>query len=116
MMTVETFVVPKSRQYSYSQARRHERLPADLTVFVRDETLRLSDHIHDISEAGIGVDTPRPLAPMTLVSLRIECDEPIDVLGRVMWSGEKKMGIRFEQMDPRVTMLVSKLRQNYQRI
>lgn len=115
-MTVETFVVPKSQQYSYTQARRHERLPADLLVHVRDESLRLSDRVHDISEAGIGVDTPRPLAPMTLVSLRIETEEPIDVLGRVMWAHDKKMGIRFEQMDPRVTELVSKLRANYQRI
>jgi hypothetical protein len=115
-MTVETFVVPQSRQYSYSQARRHERLPADFAVHVRDETLRVSDRIHDISEAGVGIDTVRPLAPMTLVSLRIETDEPIDVLGRVMWAHDKKMGIRFEQADARVTTLVSKLRQNYQRI
>lgn len=115
-MTVETFVVPQSQQYSYSQARRHERLPADLPVQVRDESLRLSDRVHDISEAGLGIDTPRPLAPMTLVSLRIGADEPIDVLGRVMWARDKKMGVRFEQADSRVTDLVSKLRANYQRI
>jgi hypothetical protein len=115
-MTVEIFVESKSRQYTYTQARRHERLPANFLVQVRDETLRLSDRAHDISEAGIGLDTPRPLLPMTLVSLRIETEEPIDVLGRVMWANGRKMGIRFEQADPRVTSLVSKLRANYQRI
>lgn len=114
-MTIELFVSNKS--YSYSQARRHERLPADFVVHVRDNSLRVGDRCADISEAGIGVETPRPLAPMTLVSLRInDAGEEIDVLGRVMWTAPNRMGVRFEQADQRVTDLVARLRSNYQRI
>jgi hypothetical protein len=115
-MTIELFVSNKS--YSYSQARRHERLPADFEVHVRDDSLRVGDRCADISEAGIGVATPRPLPPMTLVSLRIHADagEDIDVLGRVMWTAPNRMGVRFEQADQRVTDLVARLRSNYQRI
>ncbi|MFO0599240.1 MAG: PilZ domain-containing protein [Myxococcaceae bacterium] len=105
-----------SKSLSYSQARRHERLPADFLVHLRDESLRLSDRALDISEAGLGVETQRPLPPMTLISIHLETEQPIDVLGRVMWSAGGKMGIRFEQADPRVTELVDKLRQTYQRI
>lgn len=116
-MTVEKFVA--TRSFNYSQARRHERLPADFPVHVRDEVLRLSDRCADISESGVGLETTQPIAPMTLVSLRLELGHDfaaIDVLGRVMWHAGNRMGVRFEQFDPRVTDLVAKLRQNYQRI
>lgn len=113
-MTIELFV--STTPYSYSQARRHERMPADFVVHVRDESLRVGDRCSDISEAGIGVETPRPLPPMTLVSLRIDAGEEIDVLGRVMWTAPNRMGVRFEQADQRVTDLVARLRSNYQRI
>ena len=72
----------------------------------------------DLSEAGMKVHTARPLTPMTLVSLRLELphDEPIDVLGRVMWSGQHMMGIRFERTDPRVSDAVARLRMSFERI
>ncbi len=113
-MTIELFVSNKS--YSYSQARRHERMPADFAVQVRDDSLRVGDRCADISEAGVGVETLRPLPPMALVSLRIHAGEDIDVLGRVMWTAPNRMGVRFEQADQRVTDLVARLRSNYQRI
>lgn len=115
-MTVEFYV---SKSLRYSQARRFTRLPADFAVHVRSDELRVNDRANDLSEAGIGVVTARPLSPMTLISLRLELPhmpEPVDVLGRVMWATPHKMGIRFEKPDPRVTEVVERLRQTYDRI
>ncbi|MGV3619793.1 MAG: PilZ domain-containing protein [Archangium sp.] len=115
-MTVEFFV---AKAHRYTQARRFLRLPADLPVQVMAEELRVNDRVLDISEAGIGVRTDRPLAPMALVSLRLELphdSQPIDLLGRVMWRSRDHMGIRFEQKDPRLGDLLFRLRQNYARI
>jgi len=114
-MTVEIY---KSKSLRYTQARCHERLPTDFPVHVRTEELRVNDRATDLSEAGMKVHTARPLTPMTLVSLRLELphDEPVDVLGRVMWSGQHMMGIRFERTDPRVSDAVARLRTSYERI
>lgn len=115
-MTIEFYV---SKSHHYSQARRFTRLPADFPVHVRTSDLRVNDRAADLSEAGIGVMTPRPLSPMTLVSLRLELphhSEPVDVLGRVMWCSEHMMGIRFEKSDSRVSEVVERLRQSYDRI
>ncbi len=108
-----------SKSHRYSQARRFSRLPADFVVHVRSDELRVNDRANDISEAGIGVITPRPLAPMSLVSMRLELPhgaEPVELLGRVMWATEHKMGIRFEQTDPRITDVVDRLRHDFERI
>jgi hypothetical protein len=108
-----------SKSHRYSQARRYPRVPTDFTVHVRSDELRVNERANDISEAGIGIVTPRPLAPMSLVSLRLELPhgaEPVEMLGRVMWAGKHMMGIRFEQTDPRVSDLVSKIRQEIERI
>lgn len=114
-MTVEFYV---SKSLRYTQARSFTRLPADFPVHLRTSELRVNDRANDLSEAGIGILTPRPLAPMTLVSVRLEVPhlEPVDVLGRVMWANEHKMGLRFEKPDSRVTELVERLRQAYDRI
>lgn len=115
-MTVEFFV---AKSHRYTQARRFERLPADFQVQVVADELRVNDRAFDISEAGIGVRTDRPLSPMTLVSLRLEVPhdpQPIDLLGRVMWRSEHHMGLRFEQKDPRLGDVLFRLRQNYARI
>ncbi len=115
-MTVEFFV---AKSHRYTQARRFTRLPADFPVHVVADELRVSDRAHDISEAGIGVRTPRPLLPMSLVTLRLEVPhvaEPINLLGRVMWASDKLMGIRFEQSDPRLGDVLFRLRQDYTRI
>jgi c-di-GMP-binding flagellar brake protein YcgR len=115
-MDTEFFV---SKSHRYSQARRFSRVPTDFVVHVQSDELRVNERANDISEAGIGVVTPRPLAPMSLVSLKLELPhgvEAIEMLGRVMWATEHKMGIRFEQTDPRVTDLVSRIRQDSERI
>ncbi len=115
-MTVEFFV---AKPHRYTQARRYTRLPADFPVHVLADELRVNDRALDISEAGIGVRTDRPLAPMALVSLRLEVPtepQPIDLLGRVMWATPRHMGIRFEQTDPRLGDVLFKLRQTYARI
>lgn len=108
-----------TKPHHYSQARRFSRLPADFVVHVRSDELRVDDHANDISEAGIGIVTHRPLPPMSLVSMRLELphgSEAVDMLGRVMWSTDHMMGVRFEQADPRVTDLVYRIRQSFERI
>lgn len=108
-----------SKSHHYTQARRFSRLPADFVVHVQSDELRVNDRANDISEAGIGVITPRPLPPMSLVSMRLELPhgaEPVELLGRVMWATEHKMGIRFEQTDPRITDVVDRLRHDFERI
>ncbi|PZR16597.1 MAG: hypothetical protein DI536_05380 [Archangium gephyra] len=115
-MTVEFFV---AKAHRYTQARRYMRLPADFPVQVLADELRVNDRVLDISEAGIGVRTVRPLSPMALVSLRLEVPhdpQPIDLLGRVMWRTRDQMGIRFEQKDPRLGDVLFRLRQTYARI
>jgi len=110
-MPVEFFGTKKN----YSQRRRHARVPADFTVHVRTTGLRMADKARDISESGVGVETDKPLAPMTLVTLQLELPHnsgPVDVLGRVMWAGDGAMGLRFEQPEPRVLELVERLRKD----
>ncbi|MDP2272004.1 MAG: PilZ domain-containing protein [Archangium sp.] len=108
-----------TKRHRYTQARRYLRLPTDFVVHVRSNELRVNDRVNDISEAGIGVLTPRPLPPMTLVSMRLDLPhgvEAVEMLGRVMWATDHMMGIRFEQTDPRVTDLVYRIRQDFERI
>lgn len=115
-MTIEFFSV---QSHEYTQARRHHRLPVDFNVHVRSPKLRLSDRACDLSEGGLGVETDEPLSLMELVSLRLECPhlaEPVDVLGRVIWTGARRMGIRFEQVDPRLHDALDRLRQDFERI
>lgn len=115
-MNVEIYV---SKREGYTQARRYERVPASFPVQVLGGSLRLTDEVRDVSEGGIGVATPTPLAPMSLVPVRLEFPterEPIEVLGRVMWSRDGAMGLRFEQPDERLTQSVERLRGAMHRI
>jgi len=115
-MNTEIFAMKSHRS---TQARRFSRLPTDFVVHVRSEELRVNDRANDISEAGIGVITPRPLPPMSLVSMRLELPhgaEAVEMLGRVMWATDHMMGIRFEQSDPRVSDVVYRIRQDFERI
>ncbi len=108
-----------STSHQYSQARRFNRLPADFSVMVRTGKLRLADRACDLSEGGLGLETDEPLSPMELVSLRLECPhmpEPIDVLGRVMWTTPRRMGLRFEQIDQRLHDALQRIRQDFERI
>ncbi|MDX2013441.1 MAG: PilZ domain-containing protein [Myxococcaceae bacterium] len=111
MNSVEFFV---NKRPGYTQARSHLRVPASFPVRVVNATsLRLADEARDVSEAGVGVLTHSPLPPMTLVPLRLELptsSEPIEVLGRVMWSTTSAMGLRFEQPDERLHSGVARLR------
>ena len=114
---IETF--KERRMYSYSQARCHERFPAQFPVLVKCAEYRLYDEVRDVSEGGIGVATAHPMAPMTLVKIVLEapheCD-PIEVMGRVMWSRPGAMGIRFEQSDTRLFGTVDRIAKDLQRI
>lgn len=116
VMTVEFFL---SKSMHYSQARGYSRVPADFPVQVITDELRVNDRAADISESGVGVVTRRPLPPMALVSVRMELphsEAPIELLGRVMWANEKKMGIRFEQSSPQLGHVVTQLRRDFSRL
>jgi len=115
MQTVEFFVVKGAK---YSQERRHRRVPVDFPVLLKTDGFRNRDRARDVSECGVGLETTHPLPVMALVNLRLELPhaEPVDLLGRVMWSTPGAMGVRFEQLDARVSDTVAKLRSEYQRI
>lgn len=115
MQAVEFFVVKGAR---YSQERRHPRVPVDFPVQLKTEAFRVSDRARDVSECGVGLSTTQPLPVMSLVGLRLELPHggPVDVLGRVMWATRDAMGLRFEQLDARLSDSVEKLRGEYARI
>lgn len=115
MQAVEFFVVKGSK---YSQERRHPRVPVDFPVLLKTEGFRVSDRARDVSECGLGLETTQPLPVMALVNVHLELPHagPVDVLGRVMWSTPGAMGVRFEQIDARVSDSVAKLRSEFQRI
>lgn len=115
MQAVEFFVVKGAR---YSQERRHARVPVDFPVQLRTEGFRVSDRARDVSECGVGLETTQPLPAMSLVPVRLELPHggPVEVLGRVMWATKSAMGVRFEQLDPRLSDSVDRLRQEFQRI
>lgn len=109
-MTVEFFV---ARSLHYTQARQHERLPADFPVQLSTDQPRAQARAADLSETGVRLRLSRPLPVMTLVKLELtlpQHDEPVTLLGRVMWSAGRTMGVRFEQLDRRVTVAVARLR------
>ncbi|MBS1151707.1 MAG: PilZ domain [Myxococcaceae bacterium] len=112
-------IFKERRLYSYSQARCHERYPAQFPVLVKCGEYRLFDEVRDVSEGGIGVATLHPMPPMSLVKVRLEAPherEPIEVMGRVMWSKPGAMGIRFEQSDVRLFGAVDRIAKDLQRI
>lgn len=115
MQVVEFFV---RRGGDYTQARRHRRLPVDLPVHFDTGRLRVGDRARDVSESGLGVATPEPLPPMSLVRVELELPQasPVGVLARVMWAREGAMGLRFEQSDERLTDFVERQRGDFSRI
>jgi hypothetical protein len=115
---VEVFT-SSAATHRYSQERRHPRVPVDFLVSLRWPGMRLADRAVDLSEGGVQVQTVAPLHPMTLISMRLELphtDSPIDLLGRVMWTDGKAMGIRFESTDPRLYDTVTRLRAGLERV
>ncbi len=116
MTPVESFTA--TTQHSYTQARRHERVPVDFAVTLRWPGQRLADRACDLSEGGLAVATRDPLEPMTLVSMRLELPHavPVDLLGRVMWTRGENMGIRFESTDVRLFDSLNRLRTDFDRI
>lgn len=109
-MTIETFVA-KYRD-SYTQARRFSRVPATFPVFIRSDELRMADYASDLSEGGVRIETDTPLPSMSLVAMHLELPrgESVDVIGRVMWTTNNSMGVRFEQRDPLLLETVDRLR------
>jgi hypothetical protein len=107
-----------AKDYAYTQARRHQRVPVNFSVSLRWPGLRLADRARDLCEGGLGVETDDPLEPMTLVSMRLDLphSEPLDFLGRVMWARGDSMGIRFESNDPRLFDSLNRLRTDIDRI
>jgi PilZ domain len=120
MDNVDTEVITEQHAVrSYSQARRHDRFPVDFLVSLRWPGMRLADRALDLSEGGLCVQTAQPLHPMTLISMRLEVppsEAPIDLLGRVMWTRDDTMGIRFESSDPRLFDAIGKMRQDFDRL
>jgi hypothetical protein len=117
MKQVEHLVT--TQQQPLVEARIHRRVPVDFTVTLRWPGLRMADHATNLSEGGIGLETSDPLEPMTLVSLRLELPHShasVDVLGRVVWTGQGAMGIRFESSDSRVFDTLMRVRQDIERI
>jgi hypothetical protein len=115
-MAVELIV---NRPKGFTEARTHERVPASFPVRLKTPGLRLADEARDVSETGVGVLTKSPLTPMTVVPLVLEIPlpgGPIELMGRVMWSTPTAMGLKFEQLDPRLTDSVHTLRQALKRI
>ena len=113
---VEIYV---SKRPGYSQARRHTRVPTSFPVRIVCDGLRLADEARDLSLSGVGVMTKHPLAPMTLVPVRLELPdqrEPIEVLSRVMWASADAMGLRFEQPDMRLQDSVYRMQAALDRI
>jgi hypothetical protein len=115
MHAVEFFVV---KNPGYSQQRRHPRVPVDFRVWLKTGGFRVSDRARDLSECGVGLQSSQPLAPMSLVEARLEVpnEKPFDVLCRVMWATKEGMGLRFEQLDPRLSDSVTRLREGFARI
>lgn len=102
-----------------NEDRRYSRLPADFAVHVLDNQLHVNERACDISEVGLKVTTARPLPPRAVVAMRLDLPhgcEPVELKGRVMWATAHTMGIRFEHPDSRVTDMVYRLRQDYERI
>ncbi len=98
--------------------RRHSRIPVSLEVQVRATYRRETDQVRDISEGGIGVDTVSPLEQDLLVSLRLDLPthlKPLDVLGRVVWTDDGSMGIRFVDPDPELYRALARLRREVER-
>ncbi len=53
---------------------------------------------------------------MVAVVLDLTPGGPIELLGQVRWSSPTAMGLKFEQLDPRLTDSVHRLRQAFHRI
>ena len=114
---IESF--KEARMYSYTQARCFNRYPAKFPVLVKSTEYRLYDEVRDVSEGGIGIATMHPMPPMTLVKIVLEVPherEPIELMGRVMWSMPGAMGIRFEQSDSRLFAAVDRIAKDLQRL
>ncbi len=114
---VESF--REDRKFSYTQARSFSRYPAQFPVLVKSTEYRLYDEVRDLSEGGIGVATRHPMPAMTLVKVVLEAPhetDPIELMGRVMWSKPGAMGIRFEQGDSRLFAAVDRIAKDLQRL
>lgn len=113
----EIYVRPQN--YSYTQARRHERLPASWHVLVKSQDYRPWDELSNLSEGGLAITTTRPVAPMTIVELLLAVPherEPIPLVGRVMWIHNGVMGVRLERPDVRLNQAVDRLAKDLQRL
>ncbi len=60
-----------------------------------------SDYVHNISEGGMFIQTRRPLAVGTEITVTFIIHEsglPIKIKGEVMWTGENGMGIKITEV------------------
>jgi hypothetical protein len=106
-------VIEESTPVRDRSARRHERTLVDFRVSLRWPRARDPECALNVSEGGVCVRTSDPLLARTLVSLGLEIPEhplPLEVLGRVVWSTEQLMGIRFETTDARLGEVLARLR------
>lgn len=100
----------------WSSGRKFSRIPIRLQVQLRSYLLRAPDVASDLCEGGIRIETPYPVEPYCLVSLRIELPtsaRPINMLGRVMWASATDMGVSFLYEDPSLAAYLDRLRGDF---
>jgi hypothetical protein len=93
--------------------RKSHRIPVRLPVQLRSCYRREPDYAYDLSSLGMGLATLAPVEPCLLVSLHLEVPnaaKPIDLLGRVIWATDERMGVRFLHDDARLSEYLQQLR------
>lgn len=96
-----------------TRSRKSHRIPVELPVRLRTRVGREPDRALDLSACGLGLSTLAPLEPYSLISLHLDLDgepKPVELLGRVMWATDDRMGVHFLQQDHRVARFVDQRR------
>ena len=86
-------------------------LPLTISETSADLSVSVSASLSDLSRTGLRAkDVPRRLATDRVVGLRFELPElprPIATEGRVMWSTDDQVGVRFLSLDPEDEQLIA---------
>jgi hypothetical protein len=108
------------QEQDFSPARRHARHAVELSVVCGSNTGRLADRVVNVSSGGACIQTPTPLPRgslhpfvFTVPDARFR-DATVMVNGRVTWSQEHAMGIRFEGASAGIEDYVKRLERSMQ--
>ncbi len=94
--------VQKLRTLKTGDKRAHPRKKLLTMVDYATPDKFLHDYVHNISEGGMFIQTRKPLAVGTEITLAFtipKSDIPIKVKAEVVWIGKKGMGIKFKEVD-----------------